>query len=175
MQKRAIETGADTLDQFIDWTGRQVSWLVLAMVLVTFTVVLLRYAFDIGWIALQEAISYMHSCIFLLGAAYTLNHNKHVRVDIIYSYLGRRGRAWIDLLGHIFILIPVMVFIFWVSWPYVMDAWQVQESSREAGGLPGVYLLKSLILAMCLLLTIQALSLCLRQVVILLDTERGAE
>jgi len=159
-----IENIANRLEQFIDWTGRLVSWLVLAMVLVMFCVVVFRYIFDTGWIALQESISYFHSIVFLLGAAYTLQQDAHVRVDIFYSRLGEKAKAWIDLLGHVFILMPVMIFIMWISWPYVMDAWDVRESSREAGGLPGVYLIKSLILIMATLLIVQAVALSLRAV-----------
>jgi len=153
---------AEKLEQFIDWTGRTISWLVLAMVLVTFMVVLLRYVFDMGWIALQESISYFHSLVFLIGAAYTLKQNGHVRVDIFYNRLGKKGRAWVDLIGHVLILMPVMIFIIWVSMPYIMDSWRVAESSREAGGLPGVYLLKSLILVMAALLILQGLAMILK-------------
>jgi len=159
-----METIANRLEQFIDWTGRMVSWLVLAMVVVMFFVVVLRYVFDTGWIALQESISYFHSIVFLIGAAYTLQQDAHVRVDIFYSRLSETGKAWVDLLGHVFILLPVMVFIIWISWPYVMNAWEVKESSREAGGLPGVYLIKSLILIMATLLIVQASALSLRAV-----------
>jgi len=157
-----IDITAEKLEQFIDWTGRSISWFVLAMVLVTFMVVLLRYVFDMGWIALQESISYFHSLVFLLGAAYTLKQNGHVRVDIFYNRLGKKGKAWVDLIGHILILMPVMIFIIWVSMPYIMDSWSVAESSREAGGLPGVYLLKSLILVMAGLLILQGLAMTLK-------------
>jgi TRAP-type mannitol/chloroaromatic compound transport system permease small subunit len=153
---------ANQMEQFIDWSGRVVSWCVLAMVLLTFLVVVLRYVFDSGWIALQESVSYLHSLVFLLGAAYTLKHDAHVRVDIFYSRFSERTKAWVELLGHLFILIPVMLFIAWISWPYISDAWAVKESSRDAGGLPGVYLLKSMILLMAGLLIIQALVLILR-------------
>ena len=80
------------IENFIDWTGRAISWLTLGMVLTTFTVVFLRYVFDTGWIALQESISYMHALVFLIGAAYTLKHNEHVRVDIIYEKLSKKTR-----------------------------------------------------------------------------------
>ncbi len=152
------------IEDFIDWTGRAISWLTLGMVVVTFFVVLLRYAFDIGWIALQESINYMHALVFLVGAAYTLKHNEHVRVDIVYSRLNAKGRAWTDFLGSVFILIPVMIFIIWTSWEYVMDSWSVQEGSREAGGLPGIYLLKTFILVMAALLIIQAFALMLKSI-----------
>ena len=157
-----VEKQAIRLEQFIDLAGRLVSWLVLGMVLLTFAIVIMRYLFDTGWIALQESVSYLHSMVFLIGAAYTLKYNEHVRVDIIYSRLSDRAKAVVELLGHIFILFPVMVFIIYISWPYVEAAWQVQESSREAGGLPGVYLLKSRIPVMAVLLIIQAVSLVLK-------------
>lgn len=84
------------IESFIEWTGRTVSWLTLGMVLVTFIVVVLRYLFNTGWIALQESINYMHALVFLIGASYTLKHNAHVRVDIIYQKLSARGQAWVD-------------------------------------------------------------------------------
>jgi TRAP-type mannitol/chloroaromatic compound transport system permease small subunit len=119
-------------------------------------VVVLRYVFDSGWIAVQESISAMHAAVFLIGAAYTLKHEGHVRVDIFYSHFGERVRAWVDLCGALFMLMPFMFFIGWMSWQYVLESWNVLESSREAGGLPGVYLLKSLILLMVALLMLQA-------------------
>jgi len=161
------------INNFIEWTGRTISWLTLGMVLMTFIVVFLRYVFNIGWIALQESISYMHALVFLIGAAYTLQHNEHVRVDIIYQKLSKRGRTWIDLLGNLFILLPVMLFIFWISWDYVIDSWNVLESSREAGGLPGVYLLKSSILLMSALLILQSIAHTLSALSILLDKDRA--
>lgn len=144
------------LENIISWCGRAVSWLTLIMVITTFIVVILRYVFDTGWIALQESITYMHAMVFLVGAAYTMQQEAHVRVDIIYSRLSIKTRALIDLLGSLLLLIPMMVFIIWVSYEYVTDSWSVMEGSREAGGLPGVYLLKSFILIMAALLLLQA-------------------
>jgi len=152
------------IENFIDFTGRAVSWLSLAMVLVTFLVVFLRYVFDTGSIALQESISYMHALVFLIGAAYTLKYNEHVRVDILYSKLSIRHRAWVDLLGNIFILLPVMLFVIWISWEYVFESWAVFEGSREAGGLPGIFLLKSFILVMAILLILESIALILKSI-----------
>ena len=147
------------IEQINEWTGRLVSWLTLVMVIVTFTVVVMRYLFDQGSIALQESITVMHAMIFMLGAAYTLRHEGHVRVDIFYRRFGARGRAWVDLLGVLLLLIPVTLFIAWISWEYVASSWAIHEGSREAGGLPGVYLLKSVIPLMALLLLLQGLSM----------------
>jgi len=153
------------------WTGRVVSWFSLFMVVVTFLVVLLRYAFDLGWIAMQESVTYMHAALFMLGAAYTLQRNGHVRVDIFYQNLSPRGRAWVDLLGTVLLLLPVCAFIGWVGWGYVLDSWGVKEGSREAGGIPAVYLLKTLIVAMPVLVAIQGLAWILRNSLFLAGVE----
>ncbi|MDH5611281.1 MAG: TRAP transporter small permease subunit [Gammaproteobacteria bacterium] len=153
---------AEAIERFIDWSGRTVSWLTLFMVLITFAVVVLRYLFDSGWIAVQESIGFMHAAVFLTGAAYTLQQEGHVRVDIFYSHFSEHTRAWVDLCGALFMLMPFMFFIVWVSWEYVIESWIVLEGSREAGGLPGVYLLKSLILVMATLLMLQACAQILR-------------
>ncbi|MCW8853075.1 MAG: TRAP transporter small permease subunit [Gammaproteobacteria bacterium] len=150
------------IEKFIDFTGRAVSWLTLGMVLTTFLVVLLRYLFDTGSIALQESISYMHALVFLIGAAYTLKYNEHVRVDIFYHKLNSKQRALIDLIGNLLVLLPVMFFILWISWEYVFESWSVLESSRETGGLPGLFLLKSCILLMAGLLMLQSFALIIR-------------
>ena len=147
----------DSLERFIDWSGRTVSWLTLLMVIVTFVIVVLRYVFDIGWIALQESVTYMHAMVFLVGASWTLQQEAHVRVDIFYSRFSPRTKAWIDLGGSLLMLLPVMMFVAWISWAYVIDSWGVLEGSREAGGLPAVFLLKSLILVMAAMLILQAL------------------
>jgi TRAP-type mannitol/chloroaromatic compound transport system permease small subunit len=157
-----LNRAATAIEQLVDFSGRAVSWLTLLMVIITFSVVVLRYVFDIGWIALQESITYLHAMVFLVGAAYTMQHEAHVRVDIFYSHFNQQTRAWIDLCGALFLLLPFMFFLCWVSWEYVADSWDVMEGSREAGGLPGVYLLKSLILIMAGLLTLQAIHQIIR-------------
>jgi len=153
-----VNTFAKLLDAIADLTGRAIAWLTAGMVLTTFLVVVLRYAFDWGAIALQESVTYMHALVFMLGAAYTLRHDGHVRVDIFYRRLGPRGQAVVNLLGSLLLLLPVSLYILIESWPYVMSSWAVQEGSREAGGLPGVYLLKTLMLLMPALLVLQGLA-----------------
>ncbi len=161
------------IEAFIDWTGRTVSWLSLFLVLITFAIVILRYVFDSGSIALQETTTYLHATVFLVGMAYTMQQEAHVRVDIFYSRCTERGKAWINLFGDLFLLLPFMLFISWVSWPYIADSWAVLESSREAGGLPGVFLLKSLILIMVLLLTLQTLTQIARNIETILSNNKG--
>ena len=154
----------NSIERFIDWSGRAISWLTLLMVIVTFIVVVLRYVFDIGWIALQESITYMHAMVFLIGASWALQQEAHVRVDIFYSRFSGRTKAWIDMLGSLLLLLPVMIFIGWISWEYVIDSWDVLEGSREAGGLPAVFLLKTLILVLSGMLILQALVQAVRSI-----------
>lgn len=150
------------LEQISELSGRAVAWLTLFMVIITFIVVLLRYLFDTGWIALQESVMYLHAFVFMLGAAYTLKHEGHVRVDIFYRKMTPRGRARVDFFGCLLLLIPVCLFITASSWTYVMNAWSLMEGSQEAGGLPFVYLLKTTMLVMTLLILIQGLAQLLR-------------
>jgi TRAP-type mannitol/chloroaromatic compound transport system permease small subunit len=159
---RVFERLIGLFEAINEWLGRAVSWLSLCMVLVTFFVVVMRYAFDLGWIWLQESVTFMHAALFLIGAAYTLKHQGHVRVDIFFRRFTPRTRAWVDLFGSLLLLLPVCLFIFSVSWDYVAQSWRLHEGSREAGGLDGVYLLKSLILVMALLLVLQGAAMALR-------------
>ncbi len=161
------------IESFIDWSGRTVSWFSLFLVLITFIVVVMRYIFDSGSIALQESTTYLHASIFLVGMAYTLQQDAHVRVDIFYTQFSSQTKAWIDLFGTLFLLLPFMLFISWISWEYIVDSWSVLEGSREAGGLPGVFILKSLILVMTSLLSLQALTQVARNIQTVLDIDTG--
>lgn len=163
----SIERITALIDNFSDACGRAIAWLTLAMVLTQFTVVILRYVFEIGWIAMQESILFMHALVFLLGAAYTLRHEGHVRVDIFYRKMSAKGQAIVDTLGTLFLLLPVCGYIFWSSWGYVTDSWQLFEGSREAGGLPGVFLLKTSILLMAGLFSLQGIAMLLKSFVII--------
>ena len=163
----ALIRTANRLDRLSEWVGRAVAWLTLAMVLVTFAVVVLRYAFNLGWIAMQESVTYMHALVFMLAAAWTLRHDGHVRVDIFYREMSPKARARVDLAGTLLLLLPVSVFILVTSWDYVAASWSLHEGSREAGGLPGVYLLKTAIPVMAGLLILQGLANALRAIAIL--------
>ena len=133
------------IDKFTDRSGRLLAWLALFMALVTALIVVLRYGFNIGSIMAQEAVVYMHGCLFMLGAAYALKSGAHVRVDIFYRNFSPRARAWVNSLGGIVFLLPLCLFIGLVSWNYVTESWAVREISPEPGGIPAVFMLKSLI------------------------------
>ncbi len=148
----------DTLNKLIALSGKAVAWLILAMVLLTFAIVILRYGFNLGWIWLQESVTYLHATVFMIAAAWTLQLDGHVRVDIFYRDRSRKHQALINIAGSIFFLLPFCVFMLIIGWEYVYASWHLFEGSREAGGLPLVYLLKSLILLLPGLLLLQTLS-----------------
>ena len=161
------------IDIFTDRCGRLLAWLVLAMALLTTVVVLLRYGFNTGSIMAQEAVTYMHGCLFMLGAAYALKSEAHVRVDIFYRNFSERGRAWVNSLGGIVFLMPLCAFIGVSSWSYVTESWAILETSPEPGGIPAVFLLKSLLPLMAVNLFLQGLAETLRSTLVLVD-EPGA-
>ena len=159
------------LDRVSRATGKLAAYLCLLMAVVTGLVVILRYGFNLGSGALQESISYLHAAVFMLGAAVTLQRGAHVRVDIFYRSCSRRHRAWIDSVGAIVFLMPLCVFITWVSWDYVAESWVIRESSADPGGLPAVFLLKSLIPIMAVTLLLQGFAEVLRNVAILMEND----
>ena len=153
---------AERIDRLIAAIGRAVMWLCLFLVLTQFTVVLMRYAFGIGSIWLTESILYAHAALFLLAAAWTLQQDGHVRVDVFYSRASPRTKAIIDLLGALILLLPFMAVIFFFALPYAARSWAILERSRETSGLPFVYLLKSLIPLFALLMGLQGISQAMR-------------
>jgi len=162
-----LEGFATRLDRVAEITGRSIAWLTLGMVLITFAVVFLRYGLQIGSIALQESVTYLHAVVFMLGAAFTLKHDSHVRVDIFYQKASPRTQAWTNLLGTLFLLFPTCAFIFASSLDYVASSWAIHEGSRETGGLDGVFVLKAVIPLMALLLLLQGCSLALRSALLI--------
>lgn len=157
------------IDSFTDRCGRLLAWLALGMALLTTLIVVLRYVFDIGSIAAQESVIYMHGSLFLLGAAYALKTGAHVRVDIFYHNFSARTRAWVDSVGGIVFLLPLCAFILASSWDYASESWTMRETSAEPGGIPAVFLLKSLVPLMALNLALQGLAEVLRNALILVE------
>lgn len=162
--------------------GHVIAWGLLSLVMIAAAVVILRYGFDSGSIALQEVVIYNHAIVFMLGMAYTLQQNKHVRVDVFYNNFSVSRKAWVDLLGGLFLALPMLVFILWSSWHYVLLSWHIHEASAQAGGLPYVYLLKTVIWIMATLMIFQVLSMIVKAYLIIIgelntqdDTLDGAE
>lgn len=154
----ASHPGSDVAARLVGWLGRGVSWLTLIMVVLTFGIVVARYGFNLGWIGMQESVTYLHAIIFMLAIAWAFQTDDHVRVDIFYRDNSSRYKEWVNLIGTIFFVVPFSVFLFWIGWDYVAASWETLESSREAGGLPLVFLLKSLILVLPAMLLIQSWS-----------------
>ena len=153
------------IETFTEAFGKIISWLNLFLMLSVFAVVMLRYVLNMGSIALQELAVYIHSIIFLSACAYTLRHNGHVRVDIFYRRFTVRTRGIVDSLGTVFFLLPVCLFIGFISWDYIDRAWAIKETSHDPGGLPAVYLLKSLILVLVSTLTLQGIAELLKGII----------
>ncbi len=154
------------LDRFSRITGRLTAWFTLFMVLLTCVIVVMRYVFDAGLIWMQELVLWMHAVVFMVGAAYTLRHEEHVRVDVFYGSMNEKQRAWVDALGVIIFLLPVCAYIAWTSISYIGASWRDTEASPEAGGLPFpmLPLLKTVLLVMPILLGLQGVSLFVKSV-----------
>jgi TRAP-type mannitol/chloroaromatic compound transport system permease small subunit len=159
------------IDAFTDRSGRLLAWLALGMALVTALIVVLRYGFNIGSIMAQEAVIYMHGSLFMLGAAYALKTGAHVRVDIFYRDFSPRARAWVNSLGSIVFLLPLCTFICFSSWNYVAESWAIREVSPEPGGIPAVFMLKSLLPLMAINLFLQGLAETLRSALVLVEEQ----
>ena len=161
------------IDRISTVVGKAASWLTLLMVLITFVVVVMRYVFDAGLIWLQESVTWMHAVVFMLGAAYTLQHEEHVRVDVFYRTMSAKRRAWVDAVGVMLFIWPLCLFLAWKSFDFVTASWGLRETSRESGGLPYpmVPLLKTVLLVMPVAVALQGASLFMRSV----NTLRGRD
>ncbi len=155
---------AKAIDRLNLVVGRGVAWLALLMVLIQFGVVVARYVFNVGNIAVQESIWYLHGIIFMMGAGYTLLYGGHVRVDIFYREASERRRALVDLFGVLVFLLPICVTTFVLSWSYVLNSWAVLEGSTEVAGLPFIYLLKTVIWIFAALVGLQGLSIAIKAI-----------
>ena len=167
MVKNLITSVIQKINLLNEVVGRVTSWLILSLVLTTFSVAIFRYGFNLGWVWLQELYVWMHGAIIMLGAAYTLLHDGHVRIDIFYRSAGPRAKAWVNLLGSLFFLLPTIATVGWFILPYVMLSWQRLEASREAGGMHGLFIWKTTMLLFCVLVFFQGVALVLNSLMTL--------
>lgn len=173
-----------TLDRASETVGRILALASLAIMALTFIVVVIRYGlnsgsiqlggFRINAIAIQETVMYLHAMLFMLASAYTLKHNAHVRVDVFYRNFSPKTKAWVDIMGTLLLLFPMSGFILYMSLDFVAFAWQIQEHSGEAEGLPYVYVLKTLIPIMAGMLLFQGLVEVLRNTALLMGKDVAA-
>lgn len=157
---------ARLIDRISTFVGRQVSWLILVAVLVSAGNATIRKAFDISSNAWLELQWYLYGAVFMLAAAYTLQRNEHVRIDILANRWSKRTRDWVDLFCHVFFLLPFTVLMVWLCWPWFLRSFNSGEISANAGGLI-IWPAKVLVLAGFILLTAQALSEIVKRVAVL--------
>ena len=172
--KKICQFGYNTLakiDAFTEFSGKLVSWLVLLMVLLVSYDVTMRYAFNSGSVALQELEWHLFALVFLLGAAFTLKHDEHVRLDLFYQsrFCSDKLRTWINLLGSLFFLIPFCLLVIDSSWFFFLQSYNFNEGSPDPGGLPYRWLLKAAIPVGFSLLLLQAIAEAIRNLLSLMD------
>ena len=154
------------IDALNERVGKLVYWLILAAVLVSTGNAIVRYSFNVSSNAWLEIQWYLFSAVFLFCAGYTLLHNQHVRIDVITGHLSKRVQTWIDILGTLFFLLPMAIAIMWMSWPVFVDAYQSDEVSANAGGLP-VWPGRLMLPVGFLLLVLQGLSELIKRIAFL--------
>lgn len=164
---RTLKTSLSAVEKFTEVTGRFISWATVTMVILVVLVVITRYFLGLGSIALQESVTYLHCLVFMMGFAFTLKHDGHVRVDIFYRGFSPRFKAIVNLIGGLLFLIPFCLLIFFTSWDYVLASWVIRETSAENNGLPFIYLLKTLMLLMPVTLLLQGIAEIIRSGLIL--------
>jgi TRAP-type mannitol/chloroaromatic compound transport system permease small subunit len=170
-----LKTICRTIDIANEWIGQGVAWVTLGLVVVIFVDVVLRYLLKTSYVFVQELEWHLFSFIFLIGAGYTLLHDAHVRVDIFYQRLGAKGRAWINLLGVIFFLIPGCILVIETSWNFVFTSFQMLEGSPDPGGIPYRWIIKSTIPVGFALLLFQGLSLGIHSFLQIVGQETAEE
>ena len=176
---RFLKRLAATIDGLNDKIGAGIRWLALVMVFVGAGTAILRYSargleLSLNLTPPTEVQWYLFSLIFLLGAAYGLNHDVHVRVDVMYERLGKKKRALIDLIGTLVFLIPFSLVMLYVSWPTVWNSFSIREASPDPGGLPR-WPIKIVILVSFVLLTLQGVSQIVKQIEVLRGGNEGGE
>ena len=181
-----ITTIIHGLETIAEGAGRVVSWLVLVLVILTLVVAIPRYLLSNEWFlslqlfsldweairsvysrnvnALNDSIQYVHAIIFMVGVSYALKYGEHVRIDIVYRNLQMRTRAWINIIGTLLLFYPMFIFLLVMSWQYVINAWDVMESSSRPGGLPFLYVLKTFLLIMPVMMIVQGTAILLRNI-----------
>lgn len=164
---RILKTSLSAVEKFTEVTGRFISWATVTMVILVVLVVITRYFLGLGSIALQESVTYLHCLVFMMGFAFTLKHDGHVRVDIFYRGFSPRFKAIVNLIGGLLFLIPFCLLIFFTSWDYVLASWVIRETSAENNGLPFIYLLKTLMLLMPATLVLQGIAEIIRSGLVL--------
>lgn len=170
---RSLARFAAYCDAVNDHIGRGLSWLTVAVVVLMFANVLLRYLFDSGAPWQMELVQALHAAVFLGVMGYTLQKGEHVRVDVLYTHMSARKKAWVELVGTCVLLLPVCIALMWFAWPYVASSWELREASSEYNGLQGMFLLKTFLLIGPALLALQGIACAIRALAVLTEVQNG--
>ncbi len=168
---RAMALAVRAISAFNTALGYFFSWFALGVVLVCFTVVVLRDVFSVGFIWMQDLYVWLNGVMFTGIAGYAMLRGQHVRVDIFYRPASARSKAWVDLFGTVFLLAPFIYVVLVWSWQYVMRSWQFAESSSNVGGMPGLYVVKSFVIVFAVVVGLQGIALALRSILVLAGRE----
>lgn len=166
------QASSNAINTLTCWLGRTISWMTFLMVIITAAIVLIRTLFNSNSVGAQELVTYLHAAVIMLASAYTLAEHGHVRVDIFYRRFKRHQQAWVDLVGSLIFLLPFALATVILSWEFVSASWATLESSNDAGGIAAVYILKTLLIVNGVLLTLQAISDALSQLVIIYQCDK---
>lgn len=165
----------NALERFNNALGKWLSWFIALMAAIVVAIVLARALFNIGSIAVQESVNYLHSAVFLLLLAYAAQKGTHVRVDVFYRNFSEHAKSWVNAIGAVVFLLPFAGFLTAISWQFVANSWAILEVSGNSGGLPAVFILKTFIPISGVLLGLYALSQVLSEVVKLTFKEPHCE
>jgi len=171
----ALRTFAAFVDGLNEKIGRSLSVLVWLVALVCAIVVVLRYAFHVSFTWMQELYVWIHAVVFLAASSYAMLLNAHVRVDILYSKWSLRTRAIVEIIGVLIFTLPWMVVLAWLAWPFVVDSWSIWEGSSQPNGMPGVFLLRTMLLVFCALMALQCLAIMARGLLVLAGDRTAAQ
>lgn len=166
--KRLIESYIRIIDHLNDWVGRSISWLTTGLVLLVCLDVFRRYALNATTVAIIELEWHIFALIFLLGAGYSLRHDKHVRVDVFYNRFSAKGKAWVNFLGGLIFLLPFCITLIYTSYSFMLHSFKFNEGSPNPGGLPARYLIKGAIVLGLTLLLLQTTGLILSSLLVIL-------
>lgn len=171
----ALRRFANGIDKINEYVGRFVSWITALLVVVVFADVVMRYIFRISFVFTQELEWHLFGFIFLIGAGYTLLHDGHVRVDIIYQKLGSKAQAWINFIGCLFFLFPGCFLVVFTSLGFVENSFAIFEGSPDPGGVPLRFILKSMIPLGFFLVWLQGLSLFIKSFLVIIGREESRQ
>ena len=165
--------------QVIDELNGKLAWLLFVLVwmiaIVCGVVVGLRYIFHITFTWMQELYVWIHAVVFLAGASYAMLVNAHVRVDILLTKWSLKTRAIVEIVGALIFTLPWMIVLAWLTWPFIVGSWAIFEGSAQPNGMPGVFLLRTMLLVFCALMTLQCLAIVARGILVLTGDKVAAQ